>query len=133
MQIDIGINTSIEEQMLAKKVWAIIGANQNSEKFGNMIYKKMKHKNYKVFAINPRYQSIDGDPCFASLTDLPEKPDVINVVVSPAIAKPFLKEAAELGIKNIWFQPGTYDESVMVLINELGLTAVQACVLVATR
>lgn len=133
MLFEIGINTSIEEQMLDKKVWAIIGANQNSDKFGNMIYKKMKHKNYKVFAINPRYQFVEGDPCFASLTDLPEIPDVINMVVSPEIGKPFLKEAAELGIKYIWFQPGTHDESVMALIDELGLTAVQACVLVATR
>jgi len=133
MNFEVKINTTLEEQMLAKKVWAIIGANQNPDKYGNMIYKKMKRKNYRVYAVNPRYQSIDEDPCYASLTDLPEKPDVINIVVSPEIAKPFLKEAAELGINNIWFQPGTHDDSIMALAVELGLTAVQACVLVATR
>ena len=32
----------MEEEMLKKKVWAVIGANSNPEKYGNMIYKKLK-------------------------------------------------------------------------------------------
>lgn len=133
MDFNHEFDTSVEEQMLTKKVWAVVGANQDPEKFGNMIYKKLKLRDYTVYAINPRYQTVEGDPCYALLADLPETPDIINVVVSPNVGKPFLKEAAELGIKNVWLQPGTHDESVMALIDELGLTAVQACVLVATR
>jgi len=123
----------LEENMLQMKIWAVIGANQNPEKYGNMIYRKLKRKGYQVFAVNPRYDSIDGDPCYKSLAELPVKPEVINMVVSPEIGQAFLKEAAALGIRNIWFQPGTYHEETGALVAELGLTAVQACVLVATR
>lgn len=123
----------LEEQMLTMKTWAVIGANQNPEKYGNMILRKLKRKNYAVYAVNPRYDTIDGDPCYHTLADLPVKPDVINMVVAPEIGQAFLREAASLGIQYVWFQPGTHDEASMALADELGLTAVQACVLVATR
>lgn len=121
------------EQMLAKKVWAVVGANQNPEKYANMIYKKLKLKGYEAYAVNPMYDTVEGDPCYPNLSSLPNQPDVINMVVSPKRGKPILEEAANLGIKYIWLQPGTYDETIMELIHKLGLEAVQACVLVAAR
>jgi predicted CoA-binding protein len=64
----------------------------------------------------------------------PQKlPDVVNMVVSPKRAKPVIEEAAKLGVKYVWFQPGTHDDEVIELARRLGLEAVQACVLVATR
>ena len=123
----------LEDDMLAKKIWAVVGANQNREKYGNMIYRKLKKRNYQVYAVNPQYSDVEGDPCYPSLSSLPVKPDVINLVVAPAITKGILEEAARLGIENAWFQPGTYDDSVQALADKLGLKSVYACVLVATR
>ncbi len=123
----------LEELMLGKKVWAVVGANQNPEKYGNMIYKKLKLRGYEAYAVNPLYDTVEGDPCYKDLASLPKLPDVIDMVVTPKRAKPVLEEAAKLGIKYIWFQPGTYDDEVMELAMKLGLETVQACVLVATR
>jgi predicted CoA-binding protein len=123
----------LEELMLEKKVWAVVGANQDPEKYGNMIYKRLKAKGYEVYAVNPLYDTIEGDPCYKNLSSLPKTPEVIDMVVSPKRAKPVLEEAAKLGIKYVWFQPGTYDDEVMALAENLGLEAVQACVLVAAR
>ncbi len=123
----------LEELMLEKKIWAVVGANRNSEKYGNMIYKKLKVRGYEAYAVNPVYDSVEGDPCYKDLSSLPKLPEVIDMVVSPKRAKPVIEEAAKLGIKYIWFQPGTYDDEVLALTKNLGLEAVQACVLVATR
>jgi len=122
-----------EEKMLEEKVWAVIGANVDPEKFGNKIFKKLLLRGYRAYPINPMYESIEGHSCYKDLSSLPEKPEVINMVVSPKRGKPVLEEAAKLGIKNIWFQPGTYDEELLAFAAAQGLTAVQACVLVATR
>ncbi|AGI38563.1 CoA-binding protein [Thermoclostridium stercorarium subsp. stercorarium DSM 8532] len=119
--------------MLGKKVWAVVGANQNPEKYGNMIYRKLRLRGYEVYAVNPLYDVVEGDPCYKDLSSLPKIPDVVNMVVSPKRSKNFVEEAAGLGIKYIWFQPGTYDEEVLDLAKKLGLETVQACVLVATR
>lgn len=121
------------EDMLAKKVWAVVGASKNPHKYGNMIYHKLKKNNYRVYAVNPLISSIDGDKVYPSLAALPEKPDIIDMVVAPELAKQYLHEAAGLGIQGVWFQPGTHDDSVLALADELGLHAIQGCVLVASR
>lgn len=55
------------------------------------------------------------------------------MVVPPKRALPVLEQAAALGIKYIWFQPETDDENTQEKVMELGLEAVYACVLVATK
>lgn len=51
------------------------------------------------------------------------------MVVSPKRGKVIIEEAAEIGIKYIWLQPGTFDDELMEIIKTKGLHAVQACVL----
>lgn len=123
----------LEDKMLEKKVWAVVGVNGNPERYGNMIYKKLKAYGYKVYPVNPKYQTIEGNKCYSDLSSLPEKPGVVNMVVSPKIGKTVVEEAAKLGIENIWLQPGTYNEEIMDLITKKDMNAVKACVLVALR
>jgi predicted CoA-binding protein len=121
----------IKKAMLEKKIWAVIGANNDPDKFGNIIYKRLKSEGYTVYPVNPMYDNVVGDPCYPDLASLPEKPEVLDMVVSPKRGKAFIEEAAKLGIKNIWLQPGTYDQELLTLIKEKGLVGLQACVLVA--
>lgn len=123
----------IKELMLKKKTWAVVGANQDADKFGNIIYKRLKNRGYEVYPVNPLYEDVEGDKCYKDLTSLPKLPHVINMVVPPKRAKQVIEEAAELGVKYVWFQPGTYDDDVMELSAQLGLITVKDCVLVATR
>lgn len=123
----------LEEMMLEKKVWAVVGANQDPAKYGNMIYIKLKTKGYEVYAVNPMYDTVDGDKCYKDLSSLPVLPEVIDMVVSPKRGRAIIDEAARLGIKNIWLQPGTYDDELLKQIDSLKLQQVQACVLVAVR
>ncbi len=122
-----------EEEMLEKKVWAVVGANQDPEKFGYIIYNKLKTRGYEVYAVNPMYDNIEDDKCYKDLSSLPVIPEVVDMVVSPKRGKVVIEEAAKLGIKYIWLQPGTHDAELLKRINELGLQSVQACVLVALR
>ncbi len=116
--------------MAQKKVWAVAGANDRPEKFGCMIYKKLKSKGYKVFAVNPNYKTVDGDICYPDISSLPEVPEVIDMVVNPRQGRTVIEEAIRLGVKNIWLQPGTYDDDLIAFIEQNGLTYVKACVLV---
>jgi len=116
--------------MIGKKVWAVVGANTNTEKFGNKIYRRLKERGYEVYAVNPKYDSIEGDPCYKSLSELPKVPEVIDIVVSPERAIPAIEEAARLGIKYVWFQPHTYNNDVLKLANKHGMEIVAGCVLV---
>ncbi len=122
----------VKKEMLEKKVWAVIGATPDQEKFGYKIYKKLKSHGYTVYGINPKYDSLDGDKLYKSLKDLPEKPECIDMVVNPKLSKAALDEIEDLGIQYVWFQPGTFDEEVIDIAEGKGLNIVfYDCVLVA--
>ena len=95
-----------------------------------IIYKRLKSEGYTVYPVNPMYEIVEGETCFPNLESLPQKPEVLDMVVSPKRGKAFIEEAAQLGIKNIWLQPGTYDSELLTLIKEKQLVGIQACVLV---
>ncbi len=123
----------LQKEMLEKKVWAVVGATPNEDKFGYKLYKRLYKTGYDVYAVNPMYDKIEDDVVYENLSALPVVPDVIDMVVSPKRALPVLEEAAKLGIKYVWFQPGTHDEEVLAKADELGLEYVLSCVLVATQ
>lgn len=127
------MTTTIEQTMLDQKIWAVVGANQDRNKFGNKIYRRLKEKGYEVYAVNPGYEEVEGDPCYKDLASLPRVPDVIDMVVPPKRGLSVIEDAAKLGVKYVWLQPGTHDDALMERIGELGLTALQGCVLVSTR
>ena len=122
---------SLSQEMLKFKTWAVVGASTNKEKYGYRLYKKLKDHGYRVYPVNPGYDTIEGDKCYHSLSELPEKPDVIDMVVNPRIGIKVIDEAAQLGIKNIWLQPGTHNDVIIQSIEQSGMQYVKDCVLVA--
>lgn len=119
------------KDMLDKKTWAVVGATENPEKFGNKIYKKLKKFGYEVYAVNPTYDTVDGDICYKDLASIPAKVDCVDVVVAPERAKLVLEEVINLGIENIWFQPGTFTPEIIDASEVAGVNSVYYnCVLV---
>lgn len=124
---------SLSEEMLKHRTWAVVGASTDKEKFGYKLYKKLKDHGYKVYPVNPGYDTIEGDKCYHSLSELPEKPEVIDMVVNPRIGKKVIEEAERLGIKNIWLQPGTYNDEIIQILEQKGMQYVKDCVLTALK
>ncbi len=119
------------KNMLDKKVWAVVGATKNTEKFGNKIYKKLKKFGYEVYPVNPMYDTVDGEVCYKDLASVPAKVDCVDVVVAPERAKRVLEEVIDLGIENIWFQPGTFTPEIVDASEVAGVNTVYYnCVLV---
>ncbi len=120
--------------MLQLKTWAVVGATDNKEKFGYKIFKVMLESGLEVYPINTGVAEILGQKCYPTLKDLPVKPDAIDMVVPPRVGEQILRECAELGIQNVWLQPGADTQSVINLAKELGLTVVDhACIMVELR
>lgn len=94
-------------------VFAVVGVSRDSYKFGNIIYQDLKQKGYKVFPINPNAKMINGDKAYASLSELPVQPDVVDIVVPSKVALDVVKECYELGIQKVWLQPGAESDEVI--------------------
>lgn len=112
----------VKEKMLESKTWVVVGVSSKKDKWGYKIWKILKEHGYKTYGVNPNYDEIEGEIIYKSLSDLPEKVDVIDMVVPRKVSMETLKEAKDLGIDYIFFQPGTYDNEVVSLAEELELS-----------
>jgi len=113
---------------------AVVGATDHPSKYGGIIYRDLKRKGYRVVPINPLRASVDGDRCFASLRDLDETPDIVNVVVPPVRTLRVLDDVAALDDAVVWIQPGAADGAVRAKVIELGIPhLIDACIMVETR
>ncbi|TES92091.1 MAG: CoA-binding protein [Candidatus Cloacimonadota bacterium] len=114
--------------------YAVVGATQNKEKFGYKIFKTLQDYGKKPFPVNPRYDRINEDTCFLSISELPEKPEVVVAVVPPRATDKLIEECKDEGINIIWLQPGTYNDATLQKCNEAGIEAIyDVCIMVELK
>ena len=113
---------------------AVVGATDNVMKYGSVIYRDLKRKGYAVFPVNPNRAEVDGDKAYPSLDELPESPTIVNIVVPPTATIQVLKKCLELGLKNIWLQPGAESPESLAFLQEHGFNYLaNACIMVESR
>ena len=114
---------------------ALIGASNDNSKYGNKIYRDLRNKGYNVTPINPKEDTIEGDKAYTSIEMMEKLPDIANFVVPPPIAMKIAQHIVNLGIKHLWFQPGSEStELENWLTNTDGIKyLINACIMVETR
>lgn len=112
------------------KTIAVLGVNRNEESYANKIVRKIKSLNKTAYPINPKYNELFGEEVYESLEKCPSTPDLVVFVVNPSIGKNYLPIVKDLGLKHIWLQPGTFDVDFLEEAKSLGLSPIEACVLV---
>jgi len=107
-------NRELIDNFLNKKnIFAVVGVSKNIKKYGYQVYKDLKNAGYQVYPVNPNVESILGDKCYVCLSDLPVKPDVVDIVVPSEITFEIVKECNKLEISKVWMQPGSeLEESI---------------------
>ena len=105
-------------EFMAQKRFAVIGATDNTNKYGYKIFKNLKSRGYEVYPVNPRLKEIEGAKCYSSLSDIPLRADVVDFVVPPRITEAILKECKQLGLNRIWLQPGSESEAAIAFCNQ---------------
>lgn len=118
------------KEFMAQKKFAVVGATDNPEKYGHQILVNLRKRDYEVYPVNPRLKEIEGVKCFATLTDLPVKVDVVDFVVPPSATEAILKECLALGLSRIWLQPGSESEAAISYCKDNNLKVVHdVCVM----
>ena len=118
------------DEFMSQKRFAVVGATDNPEKYGNQIVKNLKSRGYEVYPVNPKLKEVEGLECFSSIADLPCEVDVIDFVVPPGVTEEILKQCKELKLNRIWLQPGSESETAISYCNENNLKVVHSvCVM----
>ena len=125
---------SLIADMVNRRVWAVVGVSANPAKYGYRIFRSLRQAGYRVYGVNPNAEVVDGQTIHPSLGMLPERPEVVDIVVPPAVTEQIVRECADLGLCRVWMQPGAESESAIRFCHEHGISVVYgACAMVEKR
>jgi predicted CoA-binding protein len=129
------MNTNLIKGFLRKQnIFAVVGVSQNPAKYRHPVYKDLKEGGYIVYAVNPNIDEVSGDQCYHSLSELPEKTEVVDIVVPPKVTEKIVEECRELGIERVWMQPGSESEHAINFCTRNSIKVVRdICVMVKRR
>jgi uncharacterized protein len=104
----------------------MVGASSNPARPSYFVatYLLSSSANYTVWFVNPRETSILGQPVYASLADLPEAPDLVEVFRRSEDLPSVAEEAVAVGAKTLWIQLGLWSEEAAGIAHGAGLDVV---------
>ncbi|HIC92767.1 MAG TPA: CoA-binding protein [Anaerolineae bacterium] len=122
------------QEFINQRVWAVVGASLNPEKYGHKIFRSLRAAGYTVYGVNPKGGEIEGQRLYPSLADLPEKPAVVDIVVPPRVTEEIVRQCAEQGLERVWMQPGSESEEAIRFCQEKGIKVVHGvCAMMLRR
>lgn len=113
------------------KTIAILGASTDRNKFGNKAVRAFAQQGYTVYPVNPKETTVEGLTAYASIAEVPVRPQKISVYLPPPVLMKALPAIAAKGCDELWLNPGTESDEVLAEAERLGLNVVQACSIIA--
>jgi uncharacterized protein len=107
--------------ILANQRIAVTGVSRTPKTHGsNNVYLRLRERGYKVFAVNPNADTVEGDPCYKDLRSIPGGVQAVVIGTRPELAEDTMHECAELGIKQVWMHRGPGGGSVSAAATDYG-------------
>jgi len=118
----------VREMLETANTIASVGLSSNPEKESHWVVAYLKNHGYKIIPVNPTASEILGEKAYPSLSDIPEKVDIVQVFRKSEDVPPVVDEAIKISAKVIWMQEGIVNEEAAQLASEAGLQVVMdAC------
>ncbi len=121
------INT-LRRILKESRVLAIVGLSASWHRPSYFAAKYMLEHGYRVIPVNPQYQEVLGQKCYASLRDIPRsiaaQVDLVDVFRKTADVMPVAEDAIAIGARVLWQQLGVRNEEAAAKARAAGLEIV---------
>ena len=122
------IKDAATEFLAATRV-AVTGVSRTPAGHGaNVVYQRLRDRGYDVFAVNPNADTVEGDPCYHTLADIPGGVDGVVIATNPAATGDVVDQCVSLGIKRVWmhrsFGGGSVSDTAVQAGRAAGLTVI---------
>ena len=97
----IGVTTKENPRTIA-----VIGLSEEPSKPSHYVSAYMQQHGYKIYPVNPSISKVLGEKSYASLSELPIKPEIVDVFRLPKFISAIVEEMLQLGLPNLWVQQG---------------------------
>ena len=117
------INT-LRRILIENKRVAIVGLSDDWSRPSNFVGKYLLEHGFEVIPVNPKYDEILGQKCYADLKDIPTPVDIVDLFQRSDRIPPFVDDAIKIGAKVVWMQLGIVNEEAAQKTRDAGLEVV---------
>ena len=106
------------------QTWAVVGCSPDPYRDSNRIAALLQSRGFRVIPVNPNADEILGERCVASVHDIDEPVDVVDIFRRSSEAGAHVDEAIAIGAKAVWLQLGVIDPAAAERARAAGLRVV---------
>ena len=106
------------------KTIAVIGFSNRSQRPSHDVAYAMQQAGYRIIPVRPGIREGLGERAYATIADLPETPDLVDVFRAPQHVAGIVDECIARGVKALWLQEGVVDEAAAERAQAAGMTVV---------
>jgi uncharacterized protein len=118
---------ALRQLLLDTKVIAVVGLSANRERASNQVAWYLNHQGYRLYGVNPACPEpqVHGIPMLASLDEVPEPIDIVDVFRRPEHTPDVARAAVAAGARTLWLQLGIRSDEARGIATDAGLTYVE--------
>lgn len=126
MALENPTREEIKQLLLATKTIAVVGLSDKPDRTSYMVSEAMQAKGYRIIPVNPNAKEILGEKVYASLLDIEEPVDIVNVFRRSEDIGPIAEQTVQMKTKPkaFWLQLGIVNEEAGQLVAEQGIQVI---------
>jgi uncharacterized protein len=120
----------ITDLLKQAKTIAVVGLSDNALRVSHGVSAYMQSQGYRIIPVNPQIKSCLGEKAYASLLDVPEKIDIVNIFRRSEFVEEVVDQAILLKVPAIWMQEEVIHEKSAEKARRAGIFVVMdLCIL----
>lgn len=128
--MNFSIADEIGQLLSRTRTIAVVGLSSDPMRASYGVSQYMQSRGYRIIPVNPNEQSVLGERAYASLAEVPEKIDLIDVFRRSEHVPEIVAEAIRLSIPAVWLQEGVIHRAAAKQAHDAGMAVVMdRCIL----
>ena len=115
------LTDQITDLLKQAKTIAMVGLSSSPLRPSYGVAAYMQSQGYRIIPVNPNIHGALGEKAYASLANVPEKIDIVNIFRRPEFVSPVVEQAIALKVPAIWMQEGVVHEDAATQARKAGI------------